>query len=107
MGYKSNKNIYYDLSKSPFTYAYSNNLTFYFSSALNITKFTERLKDFTETMDNAFKARYHINFDSSLLSAITLYQKIEKRGFRLKFNGGEILWQEQIKLTLGRLTLQK
>lgn len=107
MGYKSNKNIYYDLRKSPFIYMYSDEIHFYFSSKLNIIKFTERIKDFTETMDNALKSRYHVSIDSSLLSTIHLYQKIEKRGFCILVNGDEVKWPEQIKLTFAKPMLTK
>lgn len=79
--------ICYNLKKSPyFVDFYANNkpYRFYFSSALHVQKFQERITNAVENVENMFTKRFGFPVELPLLAAIQLYSKIETRGFFVK-----------------------
>ena len=82
--------ICYDLNKSPYSYN-RGCFTFYFS--------TERLKNiFIRDIDNYIKeenlklqSKYHVNLDFRDMLMISLYKKVEKRGFKVEFKQCDLL----------------
>lgn len=82
--------IYYDLQKSDYKVDYLK-YTFYFSSELYMNKFKEKLLYTVYTEFNKLNAKYNgFIINSKLLIAITLYKRIEKRGFRIVYNNKEL-----------------
>lgn len=82
-------NVYYELSNSPFNFKISHFL-FVFSSKLYLDKFKETYEDYIKKENLKFVVRYKGIIDSSDLLLLTLYQKIEKRGFKVFYKGYEI-----------------
>ena len=72
--------IQLDLQNSVYFYKYEN-LTFYFSSELYRKKFAETVDLYISSEKFKLKNKYRVDIDPSLYLAISLYKKIEKRGF--------------------------
>ena len=84
------KPVYQDIEESPFSVEY-NGFTFYFSSAFYQRNFKLRLPNYIREEEFKLKNRYRIineRFFEILheVLAISLYKKIEKRGFRVYKN---------------------
>lgn len=71
-----------DLKESNYTAEFGSYI-FYFSSVNYRDKFLERLKPFILVETIKFKNKYGINLNIQEVFAISLYKKIEKRGFRV------------------------
>lgn len=97
--------IYYDLTKSPYKVT-TNGLTYYFSSDLHMFKFEDRLKESRNEIDLRLTARYRITIRFPALADITLYQKIETRGFLVINDKGVRLCKENLLLNGGQATLK-
>ena len=63
---------------------------FYFSSELYLNKFKEIVKNYVEMEQAKFINKYKINVDLKFYFAVSLYKKIEKRGFRINYFDQEI-----------------
>ena len=83
------RGIYYDLQESVYTFSYDS-LTFYFSSKYYLEKFKEMYANYLrqETLKLSSKYKCCIYGDEMIL--ISLYKTIEKRGFRVEYNGKSI-----------------
>lgn len=81
--------IYNDLEKSNYTSSYGK-LTLYFSSEFYKRKFDSSYNEFLnqETLKLKIKFKCEVNFEYMIL--LLLYQKIEKRGFKVIYNGYEV-----------------
>lgn len=82
--------VYQDINESPFFVEY-NDFTFYFSSAFYQRNFKLKLPGYIREEEFKLKNRYRIineKFFEILheVLAISLYKKIEKRGFRVYKN---------------------
>lgn len=86
---QSARGVFYDLKDSNYIYL-GDNVAFYFSSNLYLKKFTLKLDEFIKNEKMKFLVNYKININADLLFMITLYRKIEKRGFRVIYNGKEL-----------------
>lgn len=84
---KTTRGVYLNLEESTFTFRYidnKNNYEFYFSSLFNITRYKCKFKEYLNSEESKIKNRYQIDkIDLKLFFAIVLYNKIEKRGFRI------------------------
>lgn len=78
-----------DLKNSNYVYEY-NNFKFYFSSELYLKKFTENLSYFIFMETTKIINKYRVKINLNFYFAISLYTKIEKRGFYVTFNNEEI-----------------
>lgn len=83
-------NVYQNIEESPIKYEYEN-FIFYFSSTFYQRNFSKRLESFLKEETYKLKNRYQIrnkNFINVLKEVllISLYKRIEKRGFRIYLN---------------------
>lgn len=86
---KSARGVYYDLSESTYKWKYKN-ITFYFSSNFYLTKFITLHFDYVDYINKKMKLEFGVRVDYSILALIKLYQRIEKRGFRVLVDNKEI-----------------
>ena len=86
---QSVRGIFYDLKDSTYLYEVDN-IKFYFSSKFYLHNFIQKLDDFIKNEEMKFLVNYKININADLLFMITLYRKIEKRGFRVVYKGIEL-----------------
>lgn len=77
--------IYHDINKSKYYYKYDN-LTFYFSSLLYLNKFTKLYTSYIDEESAKLNNKFNMTVISKKVFLITLYKKIEKRGFRVLLN---------------------
>ena len=86
---KSARGIYYNLLESTYKYEYKN-ITFFFSSQFYLTKFITTHFDYVDYINKKMKIEFGIKVDYTILALIKLYQRIEKRGFRVLVDGKEL-----------------
>lgn len=79
---KTRKGIYLDLKESEYKLILGG-LEFYFSSELYMQKFKKLVVNFMNEETTKLKIRYNVNINLDLFFAISLYKRIEKRGFRI------------------------
>ena len=89
--------IYYDLTESTYRLDYKR-FTFYFSSKFYIDKFKKELDNFVNIEDKKIYSKYRVMLECSEYLALSLYKKIEKRGFRVNFIGNEIKENESFSI---------
>lgn len=75
--------IQLNLKESEYTFVFGDYM-FYFSSVFYKEKFISDLPLFISSEVIKLKNKYKINIDGDLFFAISLYKKIEKRGFYIK-----------------------
>lgn len=75
-------NIYYDLTKSEHFSIYKD-LKFMFSSGFYKNKFDKEIISFIKEENAKIKSKYKCDINIEKLSALLLYQKIEKRDFKV------------------------
>ena len=81
--------IYNDLNESNYTFKYDK-LVFYFSSQFYQEKFTREYSNFIKDETMKFKIKYKCNAYIDDMLLLLLYKKIEKRGFKVLYNGNEL-----------------
>lgn len=69
-----------DIKSSNYKYEYEDNI-FFFSSELYLNKFITELPDYVYSESIKLKNKYKLNISCNLFLAVSLYRKIEKRGF--------------------------
>lgn len=77
-----------EIEESKYKYKYKN-LTFYFSSRFYLRKFDNELKKYIDNETKKLYNKYKHNADYSILLAVALYKRIEKRGFYILVNDKE------------------
>lgn len=77
---KTKNGIELELNKSKYIVEFKS-LKFYFSSELYKNKFNEQLKDYINIENLKIDNKYKVLIDLSEYLAVSLYKKIEKRGF--------------------------
>ena len=96
--------VAYDLSKSPY-HITVDGLTYYFSSAFLLSKFTERLEMSRDLLSDSLSNRFKLTVDVRQLADVTLYAKTESRGFRIvTAEGEEMQCLNQVKFGGGKAT---
>lgn len=58
-------------------------LIFYFSSKFYMEKFKENVEKYVQNETLKFKNRYKVNVNLNKIFAVSLYKKIEKRGYKV------------------------
>ena len=96
---QSARGIFYDLLDSNYLYIHDD-IEFYFSSKFYLQKFTLKLDEFIKNEKMKFLVNYKIEINAEILFMITLYRKIEKRGFRVVYKGKELDEKLKFKLEL-------
>ena len=81
--------IYNDLNESVYSFSYDK-LTFYFSSHFYLEKFKKEYVTFLKEETMKFRIKYKCNVYIDEMLLLLLYKKIEKRGFRVLYNGSSI-----------------
>lgn len=77
--------VYKNIEDSDYVFNFQR-FTFYFSSKFYIDKFKKELDNYIDIEKNKLFKRHDIILESSEYLALSLYKKIEKRGFRVYFN---------------------
>lgn len=84
------QNIYYNIDDSNLSVTYEE-LTFFFSSDVNMNKFIKRRERNLEEKRWLVSARYIVQIDTPNLYDLMLYVSIEKRGFKVITREGEVV----------------
>lgn len=80
--------VYKNIEDSDYVFNFQR-FTFYFSSKFYIEKFKKELDNYIDIEYKRLIKRYDLILDSSEYLALSLYKKIEKRGFRVYFERNE------------------
>ena len=81
--------VYNDINESNYIFNYDN-LSFYFSSKFYLEKFTHEYSSFLKDEIMKIKIKYKCNIYCDEMLLLLLYKRIEKRGFKVLYNGCEI-----------------
>lgn len=81
--------VYYNLDESTYLFNYQR-FTFIFSSKFYIEKFKKELSSYVDIETRKLVSKYQVNLEGSEYLALSLYKKIEKRGFKVLYNDEEI-----------------
>ena len=81
--------IYNDINESNYTFTYDR-LIFYFSSRFYLEKFTREYTNFIKDETMKFKIKYKCGAYIDEMLLLLLYKKIEKRGFKVLYDGTEL-----------------
>lgn len=82
---KSVAGVYLDIEESDYTFQ-TNGMLFYFSSLFYLKKFKESVKNIKEE-NLKLENKYKCKIDATYFLLLILYNKIEKRGFKVVING--------------------
>lgn len=88
--------IFYDLSKSTYSLDVGR-LRFYFSSEFYRDVFRGRIAENRDKINASLSNRFKMKLSFDQLADLFLYQKVEKRGFRVELDGVS-LCQDNITL---------
>ena len=89
--------VFYDLNESEYKLDYKR-FTFVFSSKFYIDKFKKEIDNFINIEDKKIYSKYKVILDTEEYLALSLYKKIEKRGFKVYFLGNEIKENESFSI---------
>lgn len=81
--------IYKDLSQSTYLTVKEGN-TYYFSSMLYKDKFLQKYEENRKTINESLSNRFDFTIKLNMLCDIALYKKIEKRGFLIVDENGNM-----------------
>ena len=81
--------IEFDLEKSKYVYE-KGEYKFYFSSELYLKKYTQEVEKFVPFENLKIRTKYNVDINLCIFLMISLYKRIEKRGFLIKKNDKEI-----------------
>lgn len=76
--------IYYNIEESTIKFNY-NDFTFYFSSQFYYDKFKKLYAKYIKDETNKLNVKYGSKFIIDEMLLISLYKRIEKRGFRIEY----------------------
>lgn len=74
--------VYNIIEESPY-FIDKKGLRFYFSSNFNKERFVKSFDEYVKNENRKLINRYKVNIDLAQYMALSLYKKIEKRGFRV------------------------
>lgn len=94
--------IYYNIKESEYKVDYEN-FTFFFSSILYKRKFERELKNYVSDESYKIQSKYYNHIEACEYLALSLYKKIEKRGFNVLYKGFEIKENQSFKISLSYL----
>lgn len=80
------RGIYYDLNESVYNFQYDN-LLFTFSSKFYLDKFKSEYNDYLKNETLKLKSKYNCILYCDEMLLLDLYKKIEKRGFKVLYDG--------------------
>lgn len=82
----SYRGIYYDLNDSVYTFQYDKML-FYFSSKFYLNKFKMKYVEYIKNETLKLQTKYSCILYADEMFLLDLYKKIEKRGFKVLYDG--------------------
>lgn len=91
--------VYHNISDSDYSYDFKR-FRFIFSSKFYIMKFEKELMKFVKYNSDKLISKYGIYLESDEYLALSLYKKIEKRGFLVYYNGNSIEPNETFRISL-------
>ena len=103
------RGICHDLSESPYTFTRlkdGNEIIYCFSSKLHLEKFKAMEKKHNSDFNGFLNRKYKAIFDILLFSDLSLYRKIESRGFYIKINNKGVTCLNSIILS-GELVMSE
>lgn len=65
-------------------------MRFYFSSIYNLNRFKDKERDYIREISNSLSNRFKFNIDAEDIARVSLYRKVEKRGFYILKDGKEL-----------------
>lgn len=89
--------VFYDLNESTYRLDYKR-FTFIFSSKFYIDKFKKEIDNFVNIEDKKIYSKYKVILDTTEYLALSLYKRIEKRGFKVYFMNKEIKENESFSI---------
>lgn len=92
---KTKRGIYLNLKESEYTFSIDG-LTFFFSSKLYCEKFKNNLMNYIQNETYKLSQRYNVKINFDLFFMISLYKKIEKRGFYIIENSTKMELKDKI-----------
>ena len=104
---KTSKGIYLDLSESDYIFKYEG-IEYYFSSVLYMEKFKKLVDSYVTEETAKLEIKYKLFIDFRVYLAISLYKRIEKRGFRIVVDDvvlNENIWIENNISSSGEIFL--
>lgn len=91
--------VFYNLDESFYKVELDDTgLTFVFSSLLHKNKFLEEYEDFRKKINKSLSQRFNLPIEQKLIADLTLYKKIENRGFKVTAKGVSFEWKNGIVL---------
>lgn len=94
--------VYKNILDSDYAFNFQR-FTFYFSSKFYIEKFKKELYNYIDIERLKLNNKYGVELESTEYLALSLYKKIEKRGFRVKFMNKYIKENHSFTITLSFL----
>lgn len=94
--------VAYDLEISPYRVMVEG-YTYVFSSRMHLNKFKDKLNANRERINKSLTVRFNFPVAINVLCDVTLYERIESRGFLILTETGEKLWQNQYQLNGAKL----
>lgn len=92
------RGVCYTLKETPYTLTIENGLKFYFSSQFHLDKFKELYAENRLNLSTSLSARFKFKTHCDEIADVTLYRKIENRGFLVEKNGVEYKWHTAVEL---------
>lgn len=74
--------IEYRLAESPYNCTWRG-LVFFFSSALHLSKFQDKLNARIDWLNDSMTRRFHFSVEVDYIAALQLYCQVETRGFAI------------------------
>lgn len=98
---KTARGVYYNLHETEYIFNCLD-MEFYFSSKFNLRRFKDRFENeiiqLNTAANNIYKNVYTLDFTK--LALVRLYREIEKRGFLIKYKGGEFTCLKSVQFVL-------
>ena len=91
----TSRGVYHDISESIYSFTYLD-FVFYFSSELYKNKFKKEVESYVKNETKKLEVFYKLKNEFSIFFAISLYKKIEKRGFRIIDNKRNELKESEV-----------
>ena len=96
--------VVYNLSASPYKCTWRR-LDFFFSSAVHLQKFQDKLETRIEWLNDSMTRRFHFSVEVDYIAVLQLYCQVETRGF-LIFDNDKSRWYDcRENITLRGMTI--
>lgn len=96
--------IEYNLNASPYKCTWRG-LEFYFSSALHLQKFQDKLEIRIDWLNDSMTRRFHFSVEVDYIAVIQLYCQVETRGFLIYDNDKSRWYDCRENITLRGMTI--